>query len=143
MTQSLDKAYDWQLFGLQNETATDIKEKMTGYLEENGWAASIAYLGNMAQSEWAVSFEWLRLTIGLERFVEIPHISIFNARMRLSSEENTALLALPQQERKNLYPALFWPAPPVPNDSLNLGDCPATINIVPTEWGSIWIDLGI
>ena len=142
LIQSLDRAFDWQLFGLQNETVTDINKITAVYLAENGWVASIGSLGNLAQSEWAVSFYWLGVTKGAGRFVETPSIYIFSARMRLSPEEKKALLALPLEERKNQYPALHWPAPPVPNDSLNLGLCPKTINIDPTGWSKIWIDLG-
>jgi hypothetical protein len=140
-TQSLDKAFHYQLFGLQNESVADIKEIMADYLAENGWVASIGPLGNMAQSEWAVSFNWLGVTDLSKRFVETPRLYIFSARMRLSPEEKKALLALPLEERKNLYPPLNWPASPIPNDSLNNGLCPETIHIDPTSWPKIWIDL--
>ena len=41
LTQSLDRAFDWQLSGLQNESVADINEIMADYLAENGWVASI------------------------------------------------------------------------------------------------------
>lgn len=141
LMQSLDKAFDWKLFGLQNKPVTEINEIMADYLAENGWVASIGPLGNMAQAEWAVSFDWLGVTNAAQRFMETPGLYIFSARMRLSPEEKKALLTLPLEERKNRYPALNWPAPPVPNDSLNMGLCPETINIDPAGWSKIWIDL--
>ena len=140
LTQSLDKAFDWQLFGLQNKSATEINEIMTAYLAENGWVASTGPLGNMAQAEWAVSFDLLGVTNVSKRYAETPKLYIFSARMRLSPEEKEELQALPPEERKNRYPALYWPAPPVPDDSLNNGLCPKTINIDFTGWSTIWID---
>ena len=142
LMQSLKKPFDWQLFGLPNKPLSDINEIMADYLAENGWVASTGPLGNMAQAEWAVSFDWLGVTNTAQRFVETPRLLIFSARMRLSPEDKKALLALPLEERKNRYPALIWPAPPVPNDSLNRGLCPETIKIDPAGWGRIWIDLG-
>ena len=71
------------------------------YLAENGWVASTGPMGNMAQAEWAVSFDWLGVTNTAQRFVEIPRLLIFSARMRLSPEDKKALLALPLEERKS------------------------------------------
>jgi len=141
LTHSLEKAFDWQLFGLQNNSVTDINDLVANYLAENGWVASTGPLGNLAQAEWAVSFDWLEVNIASKRFVETPRLYIYLARMRLSPEENEALLALPLEERKNLFPALIWPALPVPNDSLNNGTSLDTINIDPVGWNTIWMDL--
>jgi hypothetical protein len=140
-TQSLDKAFDWKLFGLQNKPVTDINEILADYLAENGWVASTGPSGNLAQSEWAVSLEWLGVANTEDRFVETPRLYIFTARMRLSPEEKKALSALPPEKRKNQYPPLNWPAPPVPVDSLNNGNCPETIKIDPAGWSKIRIDL--
>ncbi|MHC4362415.1 MAG: hypothetical protein ACYSTZ_06275 [Planctomycetota bacterium] len=137
--QLLDKAFVGQLYGVQNESATDINEKMTGYLAENGWVGSIG--GNKAQTEFAVSFNWLGVTIGSERFVEIPVLYLYSGR-HFSPEEIEKLRALSLEERKEQYPTLYWPVLPVPNDSLNSGYCPETISFDPTDWGRIWIDLG-
>jgi len=142
LMQSIDKEFDWQLFGLHNKSVADINEIMADYLAENGWVASIGPLGNMAQAEWAVSFDWLGMTNAAQRFVVTPSLYIFTARMRLSPVEKEALLALPLEERKNQYPALYWPALPIPNDSLNRGYCPEKISIDPAGWSKIWIDLG-
>jgi hypothetical protein len=137
--QSLYKAFVGQLYGLQDKSATVINERIAGYLAENDWVGSIG--GNKAQTEFAVSFDWLGVTIGSERFVEIPSIYIYSGR-HFSPEEIEELMALSLEERKEQYPTLYWPAPPVPNDSLNSGYCPETIRIDPTNWGKIWIDLG-
>jgi len=136
--QSLDKPFVGQLYGLQDESATDIIETLAGYLAENGWVASIG--GNKAQTEFAVSFDWLGVAIGSGRFVETPSIYIFSGR-HFTPEEIEELSALSLEERKEHYPTLYWPALPVPNDSLNSGYSPKTIRIDPTEWGKISIDL--
>jgi len=141
LKQTLEKAFDWQLYGLQNESASDINETMAIYLAEKGWVASTGPLGNFAQAEWAISLDWLGITESSKRFVETPELFIFAARMRLSPEEKEAFMALTQEEKKDRYPPLIWPASPIPNDSLNNGYCPETINIDPTVWSTIWIDM--
>ncbi len=137
--QSLDKAFVPQLYGLQNESATNVNERMAGYLVENGWVGSIG--GNKAQTEFAVSFDWLGVTLGSERFVETPSQYVYSGR-HFAPEEIEDLLALSLEERKEQYPTLYWPEEPAPNDSLNAGYCPETISFDPTNWGKIWIDLG-
>jgi hypothetical protein len=139
--QSLARAFDWQLYGIQNESVTDIQEKMADHLARNGWVASTGPLGNFAEAEWAVSLAWLGVADNPPRYVATPGLYIFSARMRLSPQEKEALQALPPEERKNRYPPLYWPAPPVPDETLNNGQCPATITIDPTGWGTIWLDL--
>lgn len=141
VTQSLDKAFDWQLLGLQHETVTGLNQRVADYLATNGWVASTGPLGNMAQAEWAVSLDWMGVAGVSKRYVETPRLFIFSARMRLLPEEMEALKALPPEERRKRYPPLNWPAPPVPNDSLNRGYCPETTSIDPSGWGTIWIDL--
>jgi hypothetical protein len=138
--QSLAMAFDWQLYGLQNESVTDIQEKLSDYLARNGWVASTGPLGNFGQSEWAVSLAWLGLTDTSSRYLATPRMYIFAARMRLSPEEKEAFQALSPEQRKNRYPPLYWPAPPVPDEALNNGQCPATLTIDPTGWGKIWLD---
>jgi hypothetical protein len=137
--QFLDKAYEGQLYGLQNEPATHINKKITGYLKENGWVGSLG--GNRTQTEFAVSFDCLGLTFGTRRFAETPRLFICSGCL-ISPEEIEEFLELSLEEREQQYPTLYWPALPVPNDSLNSGYCPKTISIDPTEWGRIWIDLG-
>jgi hypothetical protein len=137
-TQTLAKKFVGQLYGLQNESAATIIERTAGYLAENGWVGSIG--GNKAQTEFAVSFDWLGVIIGSERFVETPSIYIHSGRL-MSPEEIEELSALSLQEREERYPTLYWPVLPVPNDSLNAGYCPETIRYDSTDWGKIWIDL--
>jgi len=141
LSQTLANPFEWQLFGLQDEAIADIRTITAGYLAENGWVGSIGPLGNMAQAEWAVSFDWLGITDISKRFVETPKLYIFLARMRLSPEETEALMALPPEERSQRYPPLYWPAPPIPHDSLNTGRCPEVVTIDTAGWGTIWIDL--
>jgi hypothetical protein len=138
--QTLDKPFDWQLFGLQNEQPMEMKAKLAGFLAKNGWVASTGPLGYMAQSEWAVSFKWLGMPEKSNRVVKAPPLYIFSARMRLTPQEQEALLALPVEGRRNVYPPLTWPGIPVPNDSLNNGLCPGTIRIDPSGWGTVRVD---
>ncbi len=140
MKQSLKKPFEWQLYGLQNEAPKVVQNQLVDFLEENGWVASTGPLGNMAQAEWAVSLEWLGIPDASKRIVKTPRLFIFSARMRLSPEEQEVLLALPLEKRRNVYPPLIWPAVPIPNDSLNNGLCPETLNIDPSDWGIIRID---
>jgi len=141
LTQTLNRAYDWQLYGLQNESVNNLNKSIADYLTTNGWVASTGPLGNYAQAEWAISFDLLGITNVSKRFVETPGLFIFAARMRLSPEEKEAIMALTQEERKDRYPPLIWPEPPLPNDSLNNGYCPESIVIDPQAWSTIWIDL--
>ena len=140
-TLLLHKAFQGQLFGLQNEPATDINKKITAYLAQNGWVGSMG--GNKAQTEFAVSFNCLGVSIGSKRFVEIPPLYIYSGRHFTPEEvEKLGLRKLSLEERKKQYPTLYWPVLPVPNDSLNTGYSPKTISFDPSEWGKIWIDLG-
>jgi hypothetical protein len=136
--QSLVKAFAGQLYGLQDKSAIDYKKGIDGYLTENGWVASLG--GNKAQTEFAVSFDWLGVTSGSGRFVEMPSIYIHSGRF-MSLEEIEELKDLSLEERKKQYPTLFWPVLPVPDDSVNSGFSPETISVDPTDWGRIWIDL--
>ena len=138
--QSLAKPYVGQLFGLQNKPVDTINNLINGYLTENGWVASIG--GNQAESEFAVSFDWLGVTTGLGRIVDIPGIYITSGR-HFSPEEIEELMKLSLEERKVQFPTLYWPSEPVPNDSLCAGYCPEKIRCAPTGWGKIWLDLQI
>ena len=142
MTVSLNKSFEWQLYGLQNESMTNINEILAEYLAKNGWVSSTGPLGNLAQSEWAVSFDFLGISNTTQRYAETPGLYIFSARMRLSPEEKNVLAALPPDDRKNQFTILSWPISSPPNDSLNNGQCPETISIDQTAWGKICIDLG-
>lgn len=137
---SLNKKSDYQFYGLQNHSITEIDKMLSNYLAENDWVTSTGYLGNLAQAEWAVSFDLLHVTNKGQRFVKTPGIYIFTARMRLSPEEKEILLALPLEDRKNQYPPLVWSGKQVHNDSLNRGYYPKTIRIDTRKWSNIWID---
>jgi hypothetical protein len=136
---SLDSMFAKQLYGLQNKSPIDYKKGIHAFLAENGWVGSIG--GNKAQTEFAVSFDWLGVTMGLERFIEIPSIYIYSGRL-LSLEEIEELMVLSENERKEKYPTLYWPVLPVPNDSVSSGYYPEMIRLDPTDWGKIWIDFG-
>ena len=118
----------------------NIIKKMNAYLAENGWVGSIG--GNKAQSEFAVSFKWLGLSIGSKRYVELPSLYITSGRHFTMEEINEFLKKLSLEERKKQYPTLYWPVLPVPNDSIASGYSPKRISFDPTEWGKIWVDLG-
>jgi hypothetical protein len=137
MVQSLGKCSDFALGGLQNESAAVVRERMAGYLAENGWVGSIG--GNPAQTEFAVSFDWLGVTEGSERFAGTPGIYIYSGRS-FSPEEIEELMALSLEERTEQYPTLYWPAPWEPIDTMR--HCSETVRFDPSYWGRIWIDLG-
>jgi len=141
-TQSLDKPFAYELWGLQDESPAVIHETLAGYLAENGWAANIAPMGSLTQSELVVSFDWLGVDIGSGRFVEIPGVRIgCGLLMSRSDPRAEKIMALPPEERERLYPGVFWPSASVPHDSIGMGVCPETIRIDPADFGKIWIDL--
>ena len=141
-TQSLDKPFAFELWGLQNETRDVIQETLSAYLVENGWAANLASMGHVYESEIAVSFDWLGVTLGAERFVEIPRVRI-GAGLLISKSDPRAeeIKALSREERERRYPHLSWPLESAPRDSIGMGPLPDTIQIEPEDYGRIWIDL--
>ena len=141
--QFLNKPFDYKLWGLQNRSVTEIQEELTGYLAENGWVASIAPLGNRRQTEFAVSFDWLRVTDGSKRFVKIPSIYVFSGMLFTRSDpEIEKFMAMSLEERKAQYPTLYWPSENMPNDGVGSRRSLETIRLDSTNWGTIWIDLG-
>jgi hypothetical protein len=141
-TQSLAEPFAFELWGLQDESAAVIQETLAGYLAENGWAANIASMGNLMQSELVVSFDWLGVNTGSGRFVEIPSVRI-GAGLMISRGDprEKELLALSREEMKKLYPSVSWPAESPPKDSIGIGDLPDTIHVDAADYGKIWIDL--
>lgn len=139
--QILDRPFAFELWGLQDESPEVINETLSAYLTENGWTANIAPMGQKMQSEFAISFDWLGVTIGSKRFVEIPGLHI-GAGLVLSRNdpETEEIMALSMEERKKRYPLLSWPEGPE-DHPLNMGPCPDTIRVDPADFGKIWIDL--
>ncbi len=142
LMQSLDKPFAFGLWGLQHESPSVIEETLTGYLTDNGWAANIAPMGDLYQSELVVSLDWLGVNVESGRFVEIPGVRI-SAGLLLTRGDprNEVLMSLALDERKDLYPPLLWPAEPMVNDSLSKGIHPETIRVDHKGFGKIWIDL--
>jgi hypothetical protein len=142
LTQILDKPFAYELWGLQDESPAVIRETLARYLAENGWAANIAMMGHKMQSEFAVSFDWLGVTIGSGRFAEIPGIHISGGLMLSRSDpEAEEIMAMSIEEREKQYPSLFWPEGSDESNPLNRGTCPDTLRLDPTDFGKIWIDL--
>ena len=76
LTQSLDKPYAFELWGLYEESPDVIQEALATYLAEHGWAANTASMGELMQSELVISFDWLGVNTESGRFVEIPSVRI-------------------------------------------------------------------
>jgi len=141
LTQALDKPFAFELWGLQNESPAVIHDSLAGYLAENGWAANTASMGNLMESELAVSFDWLGVSTGQGRFVELPGVRIGGGLMIARGDpREDELMAMSREERDSLYPTVAWPAESVPNDSLGSG-LPDTVRVDPADFGRIWIDL--
>jgi hypothetical protein len=120
------------LFGLQKETAATINERMTGYLAENNWVASLIPMGNMTQTEFAVSFDYLGIAgdPATVRFAEIPWVYIFSA------------LNVPPDELAGRAGWWDWPGLRETSDELlRRGHQPDKISADAIEWGRIKIDL--
>jgi hypothetical protein len=141
LTQLLDKPFAFELRGLQKESPAVIHETLAGYLAENGWAASTASMGNLMQSEVAVSFDWLGVSIGPGGFAELPGVRIAGGLMITRDDPRAdELMALPREELRRQYPSVVWPEKSDPNESLGMDGCPDTVHIDPTDFGRIWID---
>jgi hypothetical protein len=131
-----------ELWGLQKESPDVVNETLMDYLAENGWTANIAPMGHKMQSEFAISFDWLGVTIGSERFIEIPGIHISGGLMLARGDpEVEKIKAMSVEEREKQYPSLLWPEGTDLNHPLNMGSCPDTIRLDPADFGKIWIDL--
>ncbi len=122
------KEYAWELYKLQEQSASEINEGMTGYLAANGWVGSLMPMGTQVQTEFAISFDWLGITD--RAFAETPKVYVWTAAN------------LPAEELNGRSSWWSWPPIPEPSDSVNYGDCPPTISTDPSAWGVIRIDLG-
>jgi hypothetical protein len=141
-TQSLERPFAHELWGLRDQPPAVIRETLARYLAENGWAANTASMGNLMESELAVSFDWLGVNTGSEPFVELPGIRV-SAGLMIARDDprGEELLALPREELRRRYPNVFWPAESPPSDSIGMGGLPDTIRVDPADYGRIWIDL--
>jgi len=143
LTQVLDKPFAYELWGLQNESPDVIQVALAEYLAENGWVANTASMGNLMESELAVSFDWLGVSTGSGRFVEIPGVRIGAGLMIARGDpREKELLALSREEMKKMYPSVSWPSETVPSDSIGMGDLPDTIRVDGADYGKVWINLG-
>ncbi len=141
LTQTLDKPYAFELWGLQNEPPAVIQETLARYLAENGWVATTSRRSLM-QTEMVVSFDWLGVNIGPGQIVELPSVRVRGGLMMSRDDPRMEeLMALPREEMQRLYPSLSWPAGSAPSDSIGMGGLPDTIRIDPADYGKIWIDL--
>jgi len=142
-TQSLDRPFAFELWGLQHESPAVIQETLAGYLAENGWAANVASMGELMQSELAVSFDWLGVGDVPGRFVEIPGVRVAGGLIISRGDPREAeVQALSPEERKELYPSVSWPVESAPSDDIRIGGgLPDTIRMDPADYGRIWIDL--
>jgi len=138
-TQALDKPLAPELWGLQDEPPAVIQETLAEYLAENGWASNTASMGNLMESELAVSFDRLGIDAGSGRFVEIPGVRIEAGLMITRSDPRSKkLLALPREELKKRYPFVSWPAS---SDIIGQGNLPDSIRVDTADFGRIRIDL--
>jgi len=140
-TQTLDRPFAYELWGLKDESPAVIHETLARYLADNGWAANTASMGNLMESELVISFEWLGVNIGQGRFVELPGVRIDGGLMIARGDpREDELIAMSQEEMKRLYPSIVWPAESVPDVSIGMG-LPDTIRLDSADFGTIWIDL--
>lgn len=142
LTQLLDVPFAYELWGLQNESPAVIQETLAEYLAENGWAANTASMGNLMESEFVISFDWLGIESGSGRFVEIPGVRIAAGLMIARGDpREEELLELSREEMKKRYPSVSWPANTPPSDSIGRGGLPDTIRVDRGDYGRVWIDL--
>ena len=140
-TQVLVKPFEFSLWGLQNEPPDVVKEALEEYLAENGWVANIAPLGPKMQSEFAISFDWLGIELESQRYEETPGVYIGAGLMLTRDDpEAEAIMAMPLEERKKRYPSFRWPEGLGEDHPMNRGNCPDTIHVDPSDFGSIWVD---
>ena len=142
-TQLLTRPFAFELRGLRHESPDVIQENLARYLSENGWVSNTASMGNVMESELAVSFDWLGVNSDSSRFAEVPDVRL-GCGLLVSRDDPRAeeLRALSREELERRYPSVFWPAESMPNDPLAMGTCPDTIRVDPADYGRIWIDFG-
>jgi len=142
-TQALAAPFEFELWGLHDESPDAIRDALARYLAENGWVANTASMGELMQSELAVSLNWLGVSAGAERFVELPGFRIAGGLMISRDDPREAeLRALSREEIVKRYPSVAWPAQAPPGDSIGTGgELPQTIRPDPEDYGTVWVDL--
>lgn len=142
LTQTLDRPFVYEFWGLLHEEPQVIREALAAYLDEHGWTANTASIGNLMESEFAISFEWLGVDAESARYIEIPSLRM-GGGLLISREDPRAeeILAMPREELSRLYPPMSWPGGSARSDSIGMGPLPDTIRIDPADYGRIWIDL--
>jgi hypothetical protein len=142
LKQVLHRPFAYELWELQNESPAVIQETLADYLSANGWAANIAPMGELMQSEIAISLDWLGVNTESGLYAALPRVRVGGGLMMSRNDPRAEeLRALPRDELRRRYPSVSWPADSMPNDSLGMGMCPDTIRVDPANYGSIWIDL--
>ena len=140
-TQTLEKPFDFTLWGLQHESPSVIRETLKEYLTENGWVANLAPMGPKMQTEFAISFDWFGISLEDQRFVETPGFHIGAGLMLTRDDpEAEAIMAMSLEERKKQYPSFYWPVGSGEGHPMNRGNCPDTIHVDPSDFATIWID---
>jgi hypothetical protein len=138
--QVLDKPFTYELWDLKDESPAAIHKTLTEHLDKNGWTSNTASMGNLMQSELAVSFEWLGVDTEAGRFVQVPGFRI-GAGLMITRDDprGKELLSLSREELKRLYPFIRWPSDSTPRDSIG-GGLPDTILVDENDYGRIWIE---
>lgn len=141
-TQALAKPFDYELWGLRGEPPAVVRETLAAYLARNGWTASLASMGNLMESELAVSLDWLGMDAASDRFAELPGVRVEAGLMIARNDPRAeAIKALSREELDGRYPAVYWPTAPAPEGGLGRGAWPDTLRVDPARFGRIWIDL--
>jgi len=126
---TLERGYEWELFGLQEGTDAEIRDGMLGYLAERGWVASLGNMGDEGSSEFAISFEWLNLAADTPsaEYVKLPRI-MFSSHSHLPGSERTG----PELDFR-------WPENAVAIDSVDRGHSLESIEPDMSKWGEVYI----
>lgn len=140
--QSLDKPFEFELWRLHQEPAAVIRETLDRYLARNGWVGNTASMGELMQSEIAVSFEWLGIQTESRRFIEIPGVRIAAGLMISRGDpREDQLRELSREKLMELYPFVYWPKSSPPMDAIGMSGLPKKIRVDPSDFGGIWVDL--
>jgi len=139
-TQSLARPFDYELWGLRDEPPAVVRETLAAYLARNGWTANLASMGNLMESELAVSLDWLGMDAASGRLAELPGLRVEAGLMVARNDPlSEAIRALSREELDRRYPAVYWPTAPA--GAPGRGGWPDTLRVDPARFGRIRIDL--